>query len=147
VPFVPDRGLTHVALTVSDLGASTAFYREYANFQIVHERHDHETGGVVWISDLTRPFVLVLIEVDEPSHPLGGSNHLGVAVPSRDEVDRLAAKARADGRLLMGPIDGGYPVGYWAFIADPDGHSLEVSFGQEVGIAVVSQLRETPDAT
>jgi lactoylglutathione lyase len=32
--------------------------------------------------------------------------------------------------------DFGPPVGYWAFIADPDGNTLELSFGQEVGLTV-----------
>jgi hypothetical protein len=38
--------------------------------------------------------------------------------------------------LLAGPFDYGPPVGYWAFLRDPDGHTLEVSHGQEVGLAV-----------
>jgi hypothetical protein len=62
--------------------------------------------------------------------------HLGVGCPSRAEVDRLATLARAEGRLLMGPRDYGPPVGYWAFLADPDGRTLEVSHGQEVGLTV-----------
>jgi catechol 2,3-dioxygenase-like lactoylglutathione lyase family enzyme len=136
---VADRGLTHIALTVSSLAASIRFYADYAGFAVVHERHDHEDGGVVWISDLTRPFVIVLIEVATPTHPLAGFNHLGVGVASHDEVDRLAARAQAEGRLVMGPVDAGYPVGYWAFIADPDGHLLEVSFGQEVGLTVAGR--------
>ena len=62
--------------------------------------------------------------------------HLGVGCRDRTEVDRLAAAAKAEGRLLMGPRDYGPPVGYWAFIADPDGHTLEGSHGQEVGLTV-----------
>jgi hypothetical protein len=27
-------------------------------------------------------------------------------------------------------------VGYWAYIVDPDGHNLEISYGQEVGFTV-----------
>ena len=34
---------------------------------------------------------------------------------------------------MYGPIDAGYPVGYFALISDPDDHTLEVSHGQEVG--------------
>ena len=34
------------------------------------------------------------------------------------------------------PTDLGEPIGYVAPIADPDGNSLELSFGQEVGLAV-----------
>ena len=32
--------------------------------------------------------------------------------------------------LRRGPIDSGYPLGYWAFLTDPDGHQLELSHGQ-----------------
>jgi hypothetical protein len=37
---------------------------------------------------------------------------------------------------VFGPIDSGPPVGYWGYIVDPDGHNLELSFGQEVGLTV-----------
>jgi catechol 2,3-dioxygenase-like lactoylglutathione lyase family enzyme len=135
-----DRGLTHVALTVTNMADSVRFYADYAGFEVVHERHDDETGSVVvWISDLTRPFVVVLIQMEEVSEPLGGSNHLGVGVASREVVDRLASRAEAEGRLRSGPVDSGPPVGYWAMISDPDGHNLEVSHGQAVNAAVVDR--------
>jgi len=51
-------------------------------------------------------------------------------------VDRLCAQARAEKRLVSGPEDYGPPVGYWAFLSDPDGHTLEISHGQDVGLAV-----------
>jgi catechol 2,3-dioxygenase-like lactoylglutathione lyase family enzyme len=146
-----DQGLTHVALAVTDVARSVRFYADYAGFQVVHERHDDDTGSaVVWISDLTRPFVLVLIQVAEVAHLLSGYNHLGVGVASRDEVDRLATRAHGEGRLRLGPVDAGYPVGYWAIIGDPDGHHLEVSHGQEVGVTVrgrVVKPDHSPDAT
>ena len=132
-----DRGLTHIALTVRDAGRSVAFYRDFGGFEIVHERHDEETGSaVVWLSDLTRPFVVVLIQNNEPIHPLAGSNHLGVSLRSRSAVDEIAERARSEGRLELGPTDSGHPVGYWAIIRDPDGHQLEVSHGQDVGLTV-----------
>lgn len=120
---------------VADVDASVAFYERYADMQVVHRRDD-TSGPVVWISDLTRPFVVVLIQVPEVRSVLGGFNHLGVGVASRQEVDRRAAMAADEGRLVYGPVDEGEPVGYWAFIRDPDGHQLEVSFGQEVALAV-----------
>jgi catechol 2,3-dioxygenase-like lactoylglutathione lyase family enzyme len=132
-----DLGLTHVALTVKDAAASVAFYGRYASMQVVHERADHTTGRkVVWLSDKTRPFVIVLIEAEKVEFVLGGWAHLGVGCKSREEVDRLCAQARSEGRLVSAPHDSGYPVGYWGMIADPDGHNLEVAFGQEVGLTV-----------
>jgi catechol 2,3-dioxygenase-like lactoylglutathione lyase family enzyme len=110
------------------------------------------------VSDRTRPFVIVLIEdprspsqapalrqrsgkpplprQDRPSGTLTGFSHLGIGCDSRAEVDRRAELARHEGRTVRGPLDSGPPVGYWAFIADPDGNNLELSYGQEVGITV-----------
>jgi catechol 2,3-dioxygenase-like lactoylglutathione lyase family enzyme len=126
-----DLGMTHIALPVGDLDESIAFYAEYAAMQVVHRRK-----GVVWLSDKTRPFVIVLMETGDVPHPLRSPAHLGVACESRAEIDRLSARARTQERLLEGPLDFGPPVGYWAFIGDPDGHVLEVSHGQDVGLTV-----------
>jgi catechol 2,3-dioxygenase-like lactoylglutathione lyase family enzyme len=141
-----DRGLTHVALLVADIDASLAFYARYAGMQVVHDRRDAATGSrVAWITDRTRPFVVVLVQAPQSvpkrlvrlfSKVVPGIQHLGVGCPSREEVDRLSALAREEGRLRRGPTDYGPPVGYWSFIADPDGHILELSFGQEVGLTV-----------
>ena len=135
---MPDVGLTHVALTVTDLDASLRFYEMYANMRAVHRRASLSNPGksVAWISDNTRPFVIVLLEVKRVDHPLLPVSHLGVACESRAEVDRLCGQARQAGVLLKGPTDSGPPVGYWAMLSDPDGHTLELSFGQEVKLTV-----------
>ncbi len=142
-----DVGFTHVALLVGDLDASVAFYAKYARMEVVHQRSDG-SSRVAWVSDRTRPFVIVLIEIPRvvPRPLLRLANgllrllvqfeHMGVGCASREEVDRLAAEAKAEGRLARGPRDAGPPVGYWAFLTDPDGHTLELSFGQEVGLTV-----------
>jgi catechol 2,3-dioxygenase-like lactoylglutathione lyase family enzyme len=128
-----DVGLTHVALPVTDLAQSIAFYSRYARMRVVHQR-----PGAVWISDQTRPFVIVLIEAREVAFPLRPFAHLGVGCDSREEVDRLSALAREEQCLIEGPNDFGPPVGYWAFLRDPDGHTLEIAYGQEIALAVSS---------
>jgi catechol 2,3-dioxygenase-like lactoylglutathione lyase family enzyme len=111
--YMSDLGLTHIALPVVDVEASIAFYGKYARMGVVHRRRDSESEGeVVWVSDRTRPFVVVLIRVETVEHPLLPWAHLGVGCESREEVDRLCAEARAEGRLLTEPTDSGYPVGY-----------------------------------
>jgi lactoylglutathione lyase len=133
---MPDLGLTHVALTAGDLDASIAFYQKYARMAVVHRR-SREGVRSAWLTDRTRPFVLVLVEAaGRHDPPLGPFGHLGVACASREEIDRLVVEASREGRPTRAPIDAGEPVGYVARIADPDGHSLELSFGQEVGLAV-----------
>jgi catechol 2,3-dioxygenase-like lactoylglutathione lyase family enzyme len=132
-----DRGLTHVALPVTNVAASLAFYEKYAGMKLVHRRSDAVAGNtVVWLADGTRPFVIVLIETPEVRNPLLPIAHLGVGCASRAEVDRLVGEAKAEGRPVVGPIDAPYPVGYFALVSDPDQHTLEISHGQEVALAV-----------
>jgi catechol 2,3-dioxygenase-like lactoylglutathione lyase family enzyme len=132
-----DRGLTHIALPVSNVNTSIAFYTKYAGMQVVHRRTDRTTkSDVVWLSDLTRPFAIVLIEIPQVNNQLLPLAHLGVACSSREELEDLCDRARSDNLLIQEPKDDGYPVGYWAFIRDPDGHTLEISYGQEVGFTI-----------
>lgn len=133
-----DLGWTHVALPATDLDASLAFYRDYAGLRVVHDRatRDPNVRRVLWLSDRTRPFVLVLLGMPEVGAPLGIPAHLGIAVASRAAVDALAERARIEGRLALAPRDDGPPAGYWCLVRDPDGHMVEFAFGQEVALAV-----------
>ena len=126
-----DIGFTHVALTATNLDASIAFYAKYARMQVVYR-----CPGTIWLCDRTRPFVIVLLERPKVEHPLLPLAHLGVGCQDREEVDRLCDMARSESRLIEAPVDFGPPVGYRGFIRDPDGHTLEVSFGQEIGLTV-----------
>jgi catechol 2,3-dioxygenase-like lactoylglutathione lyase family enzyme len=132
-----DIGLTHVALPVSNVDTSIEFYSTYAGMQVVHRRIDAETGvAVVWLTDNTRPFVIVLIQKDSVHPVLSPLAHLGVGCKSREAMNVLCEKARLEGVLIEEPKDSGYPIGYWVFLRDPDGHTLELSYGQEIGLTL-----------
>jgi len=102
---VSDVGLTHVALLVGDLDASVAFYAKYARMEIVHQRADGHSR-VAWVSDRTRPFVIVLIEVPSmiprPLLRLATGllrmvvpfEHMGVGCTSREEIGRSSCRER-----------------------------------------------------
>lgn len=122
-----DLGCTHIALTVSQLDNSIGFYQRYAQMNVVHQRE-----GVCWLSDGRRKFVIVLLQQDDPVVALKADNHLGFAVKDIKEVDRLCQMARHDGCLQAGPEDAAPPIGYWCYISDPDGHTIEFSYGQDV---------------
>jgi catechol 2,3-dioxygenase-like lactoylglutathione lyase family enzyme len=134
-----DVGLTHIALPVSDVERSVQFYATYAGMSVIHRRTDAATGvAVVWLCDRTRPFVIVLIQTSqqtsELSTVLSPLAHLGVGCQSRNQVDDLCDRARQENVLIQ--ADSGYPIGYWAFLKDPDGHTLELSYGQEIGLSI-----------
>src|SRR3546814_14274484 len=98
-----DLGFTHIALVVADMEASLAFYADYANIHVVHPRNGQGRGDVVaWISDGTRPFVLVLIQQpglkDRPRGPIAPP---GVACPLRDDLTRLASRPPEAGDRQM----------------------------------------------
>ncbi|NET03416.1 MAG: VOC family protein [Symploca sp. SIO2B6] len=132
-----DIGLTHIALPVADIERSLEFYATYAGMQVIHRRLDAETGTVVvWLCDHTRPFVIVLIQTDSVHPILSPFAHLGVGCKSRQHLDALCQRAQQEGILLQKQQDSGYPIGYWALLRDPDGHTLELSYGQEVGLTV-----------
>jgi catechol 2,3-dioxygenase-like lactoylglutathione lyase family enzyme len=135
--MLPEIGLTHIALPVTDLDRSIQFYQTYANLQVIHQRLDATTGaGVVWLSDRTRPFAIVLIQTPTVQSILAPLAHLGVGCPSREVLDALCAQAQQQGVLIQPAQDSGYPIGYWAFLRDPDGHTLELSHGQEIGLTI-----------
>jgi catechol 2,3-dioxygenase-like lactoylglutathione lyase family enzyme len=143
-PPAGDLGLTHIALTVRDVEASVRFYRRYAGLHGIHERGSG-TIRVGWISDLRRPFGLVLVErrigplrawlARQLEGVRPAMHHIGIAVATRADVDRLCETARREGILRRPPRDAGHPVNYYGMIGDPDGNRLEVSCGQVMSIA------------
>ncbi|UGS48562.1 VOC family protein (plasmid) [Kosakonia cowanii] len=138
-----DVGFTHVVFVVRELDKSITFYERYAGMSVVHRREPDvpDARKVAWLSDHTRPFALVLVQADKVTDtPLGNSSHLGVACADREEIERKIGMARAEGVLRKKPEDAGEPGGYYVFFADPDGNTLELSYGQQVGLKVIRGL-------
>lgn len=135
-----DVGFTHVAFVVRDLDKSIAFYERYADMAVIHRREPNvpDARKVAWLSDHTRPFALVLVQSDIVTDtPLGNFGHLGVACASREQMDKKIEMARTEGVLRKDPVNAGDPVGYFVFFADPDGNTLELSYGQRVGLEAI----------
>ncbi len=128
--------LTHIALHVQDLEASLGFYRDYCGLETVHLREDEPGVRVAWLAEPGREgrFVFVMIEGGTAKQPSPGDlSHLGFACEDRGAVERLAEKARAEGRLLWPMTDAPPPLGSFCGVRDPDGNQVEFSFGQPLG--------------
>ncbi len=143
---------THVALPVSDLDASIEFYQTVTPLVLV-TKHDDENGRGAWLSNkgqVDSPFVLVLAEFipevaarfnmtpGKPVPTLAPFAHIGIELPDRADVDTVAAKARALGRLQWEPTEMAAHIGYICAVTDPDGNTIEFSHNQKV----FSKIRE-----
>ena len=146
----PSSLLTHIALPVRDLDATLAFFAKYTTLVNIHERIDPESGlRSVWlanqrdVTDQAARFVVVLIcgklptkvtgDIKEEYGFLRSISHLGISLDSRDEVDQIAAMAKEDGCLLLGPMYRNEVVGYICIVTDPDGNNIEFSVEQVLG--------------
>lgn len=126
---------THCALHVRDLDESIAFYRSYCGLEIVKE-HGEGESRVAW---LARPgeeqnFVLVLLGGGPArTQDEDDMTHYGFGVPAREDIDRIAERARKDGILHWEPRDYAPPTGYLCGVRDPSGYIVEFSYGQPLG--------------
>jgi lactoylglutathione lyase len=132
---------THIALQVSDIDASIAFYTAHTPLELLDKREDANGFGA-WLGHRDQPespFILVLAQFfarkspfgDDPSH-IGPFGHLGIELESRAAVDAAAATAEAGGFLQSAPIDLPQPIGYVCMVNDPDGNTIEFSHNQGV---------------
>ena len=146
----PHTLLTHIALPVSNLDATLAFYAKYTTMEKIHERFDEETHmRSAWIANTedktatSARFVIVVMEGKLPTQITGDIKeeywflrsiaHLGISLDSRDDVDRIAAMAKEDGCLVLGPVYRNKVVGYICLVRDPDGNNVEFSVEQDLG--------------
>jgi catechol 2,3-dioxygenase-like lactoylglutathione lyase family enzyme len=146
----PHTLLTHIALPVSNLDATLAFYAKYTTMEKIHERYDEETHmRSAWIANTedktatSARFVIVIMEGKLPTQITGDIKeeywflrsiaHLGISLDSREDVDRIAAMAKEDGCLVLGPVYRNAVVGYICLVRDPDGNNVEFSVEQDLG--------------
>ncbi len=128
--------MTHLALRVRDAEESLSFYSRYLGWVEVHRRAQSDGKRIIWVgppppAGRSYPeLVLVLLEwpFEECEQP--PVDHLGIAVASREEVDRVAELARREGRLIFGPKFLDPVAGYLCMVRDPSGNRVEISFGQ-----------------
>ena len=128
--------LTHIALHVRDLDACVRFYADFCGLETVHERPDGRGGRIVWLAEPGREqsFIFVIL----PGGPgrdrrPNDFSHIGFACSTRQQVNAVAARARAAGCLVWEPCEEPYPVGYYCGLIDPDGNFVEFSYGQPLG--------------
>lgn len=129
--------LHHLALTVTDLDTSLAWYQEVFDLSLVMEV-PHEGGTGMLLSDEHHTLAIVLHrhdanEKDTFSETRTGLDHIGLGVANRAELDRWSDHLEAHGvirsdeaatPLTQSPI-ADEPYGSILVIRDPDNIQLE----------------------
>jgi lactoylglutathione lyase len=132
--------LTHLSLRVTDLERSIEWYERYTPLRTLR-RFSDQYGVGAWLADRgdsACPFTLALSWFDPEKDPfgyapptvLGPFAHIGFEVPTREEVEALAAMAAEEGILTYPVTDMPPPIGTICFVEDPDGNTVEFSHGQ-----------------
>lgn len=126
MPFPP---LTHVAVTVTDLARSTAWYAALFDSEPVLDE-DESTGGfhhTVFALGAGHLFGLHTHPGDRPADAFDarrpGLDHIAFACPDRAELARQAARLDRLGVAHGGVVDAHYGSG--VSFTDPDGVALE----------------------
>lgn len=125
------RMIEHVALRVTNLEKSIAFYRDVMGFKPVGRRliHDGEIDQVVF---RVGEDILVLFHakdfVSDDVEVKGGMDHLAFCMDDaeyNEVIDRLRASGREPHRGEEKNL-GAYGVGYATYFYDPDNVELEI---------------------
>jgi glyoxylase I family protein len=128
----------HVALTVSDLDASVAWYEEvFAVGYLMDGPHEGGTARILADPEWTLMFALHRHDANhgEPfAETRTGLDHVGFLVPTRDDLERwqehlqrhgVVRAERADKPLTQSPISD-QPYGSVLVFRDPDNIQLEL---------------------
>ena len=133
---------THIALRVKDIDATIDWYTQYTPMELLAKREDADGYGA-WLgmSDMVdNPCLLVVAQFFEGHDPFASAPHavlapfahLGVEVPTQEEVDAMAKRGEESGCLAMPPTMMPPPIGYICMLRDPDGNTVEYSWDQGV---------------
>jgi glyoxylase I family protein len=118
--MIKTLGLTHLALTVSDLDRSFQFYHDVFGMLAIYREPTFIQAQTPGARD-----VLVLEAGEEHVGESGGIKHFGFRLTDPRDIDKAAAAIeRAGGKIkYRGEFAPGEP---YVFFVDPDGYEVEV---------------------
>lgn len=139
-PFL--GGLDHVALSVTDLERSKAFYTTVLGLWFTIEW----PGVAMLVHRPTATFVALLQHPGSPGTPFTetatGLDHLGFGVETREQLEAWQERFEAMG-VTYTPIRD-EPLGHHLNFRDPDGIALEISAPNDAARWAYEELRQRP---
>lgn len=122
------RGLWHVALRVTDLARSRAFYEGFFGMRPVWEPDPDN----LYLSSGSDNLALHQIPAGELAGYKGGESHfldhIGVVVDGPGTVDRLFAEAERTGTTVVHRPRQHRDGSYSCYLADPDGNTVQILY-------------------
>jgi catechol 2,3-dioxygenase len=120
----PDTEMGLLALSVSDLARSLAYYTDAIGFQVLHQDESSATLGAGG-----RPLLLLTHHPGARAWPRGGRSytglyHFAILLPTRTDLGRWLAHWLDLG--LPVPGQGDHIVSEALYLEDPDGHGIEI---------------------
>ena len=113
--------LNHLNLTVPDVPKTRAFFETYFGFRCVAEP---QSGAIVILVDESG-FVLTLNNFDQAGEVVyPGAFHVGFRQDSREQVDAICQRLKADGFDMKPPHE--FHGGWTTYIRAPGGFLVEV---------------------
>jgi glyoxylase I family protein len=130
--------ISHIALTVSDLERSTAFYNkvfEFIGFKRVEVPEATQLAMKTRLKAWAGPGYSISIRPSTVAYRVHdrnapGSNHMAFSAEDRSDVEKMYALLKEIGaRVLDAPAEYPYSPGYFAvYFTDPDGLKFEFAY-------------------
>lgn len=122
------RGLRHLALRVTDLKQSRAFYEGLFGMRVVWQPDEDN----LYLSSGSDNLALHQIPAGELTQYRSGRcqflDHFGFIMESPEAVDRLFEQAERSGARIVHPLKRHRDSSYSFYLADPDGNTIQVLY-------------------
>lgn len=136
-PAEPQRrlriaGIHHLTLLCSDLGASTAFYRNVLGMSMVKEtvNEDDQSARHLFFGDEQgRPGTLITCleypQMDPATVGVGSTHHFALSIETEEELHAWREYLTAQGVACTEVMDRTFCKSL--YVRDPDGHIIELA--------------------
>lgn len=119
----------HIALTVSDMEQSEAFYNKLLGF-MGYEQGEKTEQLILWASSCSAITISPAKQHRKCDRYSPGLHHLAFSADRREDVDKLYQELiQQQVTILDPPAEYDYLPGYYAiYFLDPDGIKLELAY-------------------
>jgi lactoylglutathione lyase len=126
--------IEHLALWVTDLEQMKSFYEKFFEAQAgerYHNPNKNFSSYFLYFSEGSRLELMHRPDIPESGHAQGAEHkgliHFALSVGSKEKVDQLTEKLRADGYTVAGEARRTGDGYYESVVLDPEGNRIEIT--------------------